>query len=240
MPADSLEATAPQPPEKRPWSDWWAPKLLTLLGLALIGAALVGAFAPEGPGPSKVVTTSTAATTVQGTITTPSSPTTTVTTSDPGRVDPRPAQTRVVTHTPKSTTATTTSAPAQHTTVETAQGHPARGDDTLVIFGFSAGLILLFSGLFYGKISEITLPGGWGVKFPSPVVQAQVAGQVSAKYGKDEADIAQTVYLLAMTKIMEEISGRRPEPPSATIAEAVDAAAEVVAVEEPQQGPPTA
>jgi hypothetical protein len=222
-------------------SDWWAPKLLTCLGLLFILGGLLAAVAAEGPGPSKVVTTSTATRSAQKTVTTPGNPTTTVTTSHPAAAAPKPAVTRVVTHTPKNATRTITKSPSQDTTVETTSGHPARGSDTLAMFGFGVGIILLFSGLFYGNLSEITFPGGGGIKL-SPTTQAKVAGQVSTKVGESEAYLAQSAYLLALMKLAERAPSRGVEPAPESIALAVDEAVEAVKGEQSGDGepPPTA
>jgi hypothetical protein len=222
-------------------SDWWAPKLLTCLGLLFIVGGLLAAVAAKGPGQTKVVTTSTATRSAQKTITTPGNPTRTVTTSNPAEVDRKPAVTRVLTHTPKNATRTITKSPSQQTTVETTPGHPARGSDTLAMFGFGVGIVLLFTGLFYGNISEITFPGGGGIKV-SPTTQAKVAGQVSTRFGESEADFARSAYLLALTKLSEAAPRGRAEPAPESIALAVDEAAEAVKVGQPGDGekPPTA
>jgi hypothetical protein len=143
--------------------------------------------------------------------------------------------TSVVTHTPKNATRTITKSPSQQTTVETTTGHPARGSDTLAMFGFGVGIVLLFTGLFYGNISEITLPGGGGIKI-SPTTQAKVAGQVSTKFGESEAELARSVYLLALTKLAEATPRGMVEPAPESIALAVDEAAEAVKVEPPGDG----
>jgi hypothetical protein len=77
----------------------------------------------------------------------------------------------------------------------TSGGGPSRRSETLVITLLALGSLLFLCGVFFGRIQEVTLPGGAGLKL-SEAVQAKVAAKVASeakanpKLGDDPATIA--------------------------------------------------
>jgi hypothetical protein len=129
------------------------PTALVLLGvLSLSGAAAI-ILAASSVGGSKTITTAPAITT-----TTVSPPT--------GTTGSTSQMTTVIVSQNSSTTA------ANQTTVET---RPGVGSDTIDVALLSIGLLLILSGAFYGRITELDLPDGVAIKLSADDKAALVA-----------------------------------------------------------------
>jgi hypothetical protein len=63
-------------------------------------------------------------------------------------------------------------------------GHQARGSDAIDVALLGSGLVLILGGAFFGRISEIDLPGGGGIKL-DPVATADVKRKTAAVAGSD-------------------------------------------------------
>ena len=68
------------------------------------------------------------------------------------------------------------------TSVTTYPGHTARGSDTLDIFLFGVGVVLVLTGAFYDRINKIGLPGGAEIDL-TPAASDQLADQVNGRSG---------------------------------------------------------
>jgi len=91
-------------------------------------------------------------------------------------------------------------------------GGPSKRSETLVITLFGLGTLLFLCGVFYGRIQEVTLPGGAGFKLGESA-QAKVKSTVveAAKSNPDLTDDPETIArLYEMT--LQFLMTRYPQP----------------------------
>jgi hypothetical protein len=95
---------------------------------------------------------------------------------------------------------------------KTTGGGVSRRSETLVIALITLGAFLLLAGLFFGRIQEVTLPGGAGFKLTTDT-QAKVAARAvaEAKVNPDIPDNPATVKILIQTAT-QELEQRHREP----------------------------
>jgi hypothetical protein len=149
-----------------------------------------------------------------------------------GKVSERTATTTVRPRTPSGarTTKTRVFATKTTTTTQAPESGRTRRSETLVGTLLVLGALVLLTGAFYSRISELSLPGGGGLKLlplaPSPATQATIARVIAARPElTDQPEKAEMLYLAALSDAQSKIydqaitaAAQGTEPPSPTLA----------------------
>jgi len=105
-------------------------------------------------------------------------------TSPPGKSVVDKTSTTSVTEPPKPATADTAPAPKVsevHSVDTTTPGEPTLRSEAVAATLFGLGALLLLCGVFFPRISKITLPGGAGIELIAPETQAKVVEKTVAQ-----------------------------------------------------------
>jgi hypothetical protein len=131
--------------------------------------------------------------------------------------------------------ATSSDGGTETSAVTTIPGHAARGGSTIDIFLLSAGLVLILSAAFYGRLTEIDLPGGVALKLAATAAKAREAATraLQSRHPNAPPDLVEQAYINTLNILSRNYAAARVLPPDAAFAQA---ATQAVA----QIEPPTA
>lgn len=119
-----------------------------------------------------------------------------------------------ITKPPKAEARGGTTTTAVESTEKSAPGEPAERSEAIVAAALGLGSILFLCGIFFGRIQEVTLPGGAGFKL-GPAAQAKLAEKVTAtaKARDDLSDDPETIAALYRAAL-DELAQRPPTLPA--------------------------
>jgi hypothetical protein len=103
------------------------------------------------------------------------------------------------------------------TTDTSTPGQPAERSEAVVAALLGLGSVLFLCGVFFGRIQEVTLPGGAGLKL-APEAQARLAEKVTAaaneapKLSAEDPETIRRLYQRALAEMSSELAAAAPEP----------------------------
>jgi hypothetical protein len=108
--------------------------------------------------------------------------------------------------------------------------------DTLVLAVVGTGVLLIICGAFYGRIREITIPGGAGLKLAAPETLASAVDSAVEKRAQGVRDphvrakLKDEAQVHANALFAQQYWGCPPKPPDETVDEIAQSAAEAVMI----------
>jgi hypothetical protein len=140
------------------------PALLVMSGAGFLGCVVALVLAASGPGKTTTTTDAPPITTTSSSSSTPTGSTST-----------------------SATVTAETKAGYARTTVTVRPSSQPVGSDTLDVALLGIGIVLVLSGAFYARLTEVDFPGGGGLKL-GPVASAKLAQKAAATAGSDKRE----------------------------------------------------